>query len=121
MTLHCTEDDVWLNVFKDVVVAEERVLRHVQDWRAFDQLIVVMVVHLYDSELQEVNFFHGRLVRDDVLALRDLARVHRNYELIYEASLALVEECIKGLFEFIQCLCLFDQLSLHFWSHLLIK
>lgn len=80
-----------------------------------------MVVHLYDSDLKEVNFFHGRLVRDDVLALRDLARVHRHYELIYKASLTLVEECIKGLFELIKCLGLFDQLSLHFRSHLLIK
>ena len=73
------------------------------------------------AELLKVNFLDETLVRDYVLALRNLPRVEGDNELIRETPLTFIEEAIKRLLKLVECLRLLNQPSLHFWCDLLVE
>ena len=61
------------------------------------------------------------LVADDSLAGSIDSAVHVDNELVGEASLALIEKVVEGLFEFLEHSGILNQVSLHLWRDLLIE
>lgn len=102
------EHDIRLQPFQNIVIPEKGIFRHVQNRATSDKLIVGVVENLDDPYLLKVNLLHRALIRNNSLALRYLAGVHRHNYFVNETPLADVEKVIKRFLKFIQSLRMFD-------------
>lgn len=91
-------------------------------WTCIWVLSLLFVVENFNNALSdEVDLFDVTLVTDHSLAWSVNSAEHIDNELIGESSLTFVEEMVKLLFELFENISVLNQLSLHFWSDLLIE
>ena len=115
------EHDVGLELIENLVVTEVGVLWQVKDGLLLGLLIVFVIENLDESLSDEVHLFDVTLVADDSLAWGVDSAVHVDDQLICETSLALLKEVIEGSLELLEDSSILNQISLHFWSDLLVE
>jgi hypothetical protein len=89
------DDNIGLQLLEDLVVSEVRELWQVEDWLLLLDLIVVIVVDLYDSLSDEIHLLDVTLVTNDGLSRGIESTEHVDDELVGETSLAFVEEVVE--------------------------
>lgn len=87
--------DIRLQLFKDLIVSEVRELWKVEDWLILLNLIVVIVVDLYNTLSDKVHLLDIALVADNCFAWGVKSAEHIDDQLIGEPSLTLIEEMVE--------------------------
>ena len=117
-----SENDVRLQVVENLIVTEITEL-----WQVKNRLFVLAIfaalvgVKFHNTLSDEEELLDVALVADDSLAGSIDSAVHVDDELVGEASLALIEKVVEGLFEFLEHSGILNQVSLHLWRDLLIE
>jgi len=117
-----SENNVRLQVVENLIVTEITEL-----WQVKNRLFVLAIfaalvgVKFHNTLSDEEELLDVALVADDSLAGSIDSAVHVDDELVGEASLALIEKVVEGLFEFLEHSGILNQVSLHLWRDLLIE
>ena len=115
------EHKIGLEVVKNLIISKVRVFWKVENWLLLDMLIILIVVNLDKPLPDEIHFLHIALETNDGLSWGIDSAVHSNDELIGESSLTFFEEMIEASLKFFENSGVLDEISLHFWSDLLIE
>lgn len=117
-----SENDVRLQVVENLIVTEITELWQVKNGLFVLAIFAALVgVKFHNTLSDEEELLDVALVADDSLAGSIDSAVHVDNELVGEASLALIEKVVEGLFEFLEHSGILNQVSLHLWRDLLIE
>jgi len=117
-----SENDVRLQVVENLIVTEITELWQVKNGLFVLAIFAALVgVKFHNTLSDEEELLDVALVADDSLAGSIDSAVHVDDELVGEASLALIEKVVEGLFEFLEHSGILNQVSLHLWRDLLIE
>jgi hypothetical protein len=117
-----SENDVRLQVVENLIVTEITELWQVKNGLFVLAIFAALVgVKFHNTLSDEEELLNIALVADDSLAGSIDSAVHVDNELVGEASLALIEKVVEGLFEFLEHSGILNQVSLHLWRDLLIE
>lgn len=119
--MQSSDHNVGLKALQDLIVSEITEFRQVKDWLFFLNLIIIVVVDLDDTLSDEVDFFDIALVADNNSSWGIKSAEHIDNKLVGETSLALIEEMVERLLEFLEHSSILDKFSLHLWSDLLVE
>ena len=117
-----SENDVGLQVEEDLVVTEVTEFRKIEDWLFILAFFAALIsIELNNTLSDEEKLLNITLVADDSLSWSIDSAVHVNDELVGETSLALIEEMVERLLEFLEDSGVLNQVGLHLWCDLLIE
>jgi len=117
-----SENNVRLQVVENLIVTEITELWQVKNGLFVLAIFAALVgVKFHNTLSDEEELLDVALVADDSLAGSIDSAVHVDDELVGEASLALIEKVVEGLFEFLEHSGILNQVSLHLWRDLLIE
>jgi len=117
-----SENNVRLQVVENLIVTEITELWQVKNGLFVLAIFAALVgVKFHNTLSDEEELLDVALVADDSLAGSIDSAVHVDNELVGEASLALIEKVVEGLFEFLEHSGILNQVSLHLWRDLLIE
>lgn len=117
-----SENDVGLQVVENLIVTEITELWQVKNGLFVLAIFAALVgVKFHNTLSDEEELLDVALVADDSLAGSVDSAVHVDDELVGETSLALIEEMVERLLEFLEHSSILDKFSLHLWSDLLVE